>query len=319
MSKNASFLLLRSVSPHRSWSTGTANTRLFAWCIFSISWTRMPIRMSLWCPERCFPFGTSRQRGLPFCQSIPKKTSPAAPKIITSRSNAGKDGGLGTNRHKWTGVTVPARESVIYHHPSSKMFGLVQAALIRSFTNERLEPSLLTWLSQFKCIIVDRRERWGSISLGSPEFALEHLCFACAEMLSAPTRAREQTRRRPAATVRFITCREIHRRRHGQTRFPQRPAASAASQSAALCARTTRRRDFSRDARGAGERVGSLPRVQAGHRNVTAVRDARADHLAQQLIRALLCKSLEVGWSSHFTEVFRRVTDMMPAKFRSSL
>jgi hypothetical protein len=96
----------------------------------------------------------------------------------------------------------------------------------------------------------------------------------------------------------------------------------AASQSAGLSARTTRRRDFSRDARGAsGTESGSLfSGVQAG--DLSPLQFVPRERITLAQPRALLCKShWRVGYTSpsHFTKVFRRVTGVTPVEFRSSL
>jgi hypothetical protein len=138
------------------------------------------------------------------------------------------------------------------------------------------------------------------------------LCFACAEMLSAPTRARAD------ASQTWRNC-SLHILSRNTSPPPRRSPIStaaylAATQSGGLCARATRRRDFSRDARGAGgTESGSLfSRVQADDRNVTtAVRDARADHSSRsnssvRTFRTLMHVALGSANTipSRFTKVF---------------
>ncbi len=102
--------------------------------------------------------------------------------------------------------------------------------------------------------------------------ALAHLCFVCAEMLSART---------PGKSKRVAGRGEIYPRHCGKAALPRRAADCSASQSRRLCERTSRGRDSGREvSRASGtESVPFFSRVQGEHGHVAiAVRGAGEDH-----------------------------------------
>jgi len=154
--------------------------------------------------------------------------------------------------------------------------------------------------------------------------ALAHLCFVCAEMLSARS-GQIETCRCSHAVFRCVPRGEIYPRHCGEAALPRRAADCSASQSRRLRERTSRGRDSGREvSRASGtQSVPFFSRVQGESPLQFVVREriTRGQQLIRETSRSLIEIALEVGYTSpsSFSKVFRRVTGVTPMEFRNSL